>query len=141
VASLPLIIATSGPSLLEHSLVTADQLDDVGLALVGDVLRSEPQDLPLQRSGHERADGPSAAEVLVRLGPEIVDPIGDALKRHEIAVSCPVLLTSWRSPRRNRFMVIDDMTPSPEESARRSSLPGPPHTRGESARVAEVQVA
>ena len=42
------IIAASGPSLQEQSLVVAYDLNNVWLAPAGDLLRSEPQDLTFQ---------------------------------------------------------------------------------------------
>jgi len=42
------VVAASGLSLQEQSLVAADKLDNVGLAPAGDLLRSEPQHLTFQ---------------------------------------------------------------------------------------------
>ena len=51
----------------------------------GDLLRDEPECLPFQGHRHERTDGPRAAEILVRLDHEGLDPVGDGSKRFEVA--------------------------------------------------------
>jgi hypothetical protein len=79
------VVAASGLSLQEQSLVAADELDDVGLALPGDLFRSKPQDLTFHGPRHEGTDGPSAAEIFVRPDHEGLDPAGDGLQRFEIA--------------------------------------------------------
>jgi hypothetical protein len=70
-------VAVSRLSVQEQSLVAADEFNDLGHASVGDLLRSEPQCLALQGARHERTHRPGAAEILVRLDHERLDPVGD----------------------------------------------------------------
>jgi hypothetical protein len=68
-------------SAQEQALVTVHELDNIWHAPAGDLLRSQPKRLTFQGLRHEGADGPSAAEVLVRPGHESLDPVRDGEKR------------------------------------------------------------
>src|SRR6185295_20124764 len=78
------VAAIKGFSLQELPLVCAHELDHLWHAAVGDVFRSEPKNLPLQGPRHKGTDGPIAADILVRLGHEPLDPVCDGAKRSEI---------------------------------------------------------
>ena len=79
------VVAFGGRSVQEQPLVAVHELDDFRGVPVSDPLRSEPERLALQRPGHEGTDGPFATEVLVRPDHEVLDPVGDGVKRFEIA--------------------------------------------------------
>src|SRR5215475_12369410 len=72
--------------LQELRLVSVYELDHIGHTAAGDVFGSEPKRLPLQGLRHEGTHGPLAAEILVRLGHETLDPVCDGAKRREIAI-------------------------------------------------------
>jgi hypothetical protein len=72
--------------LQELRLVSVYELDNSCPTAAGDVFGSEPKSLPLHGFRHEGAHGPIAAEILVRLGHETLDPVCDGAKRSEIAI-------------------------------------------------------
>jgi hypothetical protein len=73
-------------SIQEQGLVAVHELDNVLDAPLGDPLRGEPKHLAFQGHGHEGAHRPGAAEILVGLGHEGLDPIRHSAKCIEIAL-------------------------------------------------------
>src|SRR4029453_8674673 len=80
------VVAVSRSSVQQQSLVAAHELDDFRHVPVGDLLWSKPKCPTFQGHRHEGTDGPSAAEILVRLDHEGLDPVGDGVKRSSIAL-------------------------------------------------------
>src|SRR5262245_58684387 len=74
-------VSINGWSAQELRLVSAHELDHIRHAAAGAVFRSEPKNFSPQAFGHEGADRPIAAEILVRLCDETFHPFRDGTKR------------------------------------------------------------
>jgi hypothetical protein len=79
------VVAVSRPSVQEQPLVAAHKLDNIWHVPVGDLLWRKPKCLTFQGHRYEGTDRSSAAEMLVRLDHVSVDPVGDGVKRIQIA--------------------------------------------------------
>src|ERR1700752_4964817 len=76
----------------QQFLVTPYELGNIRNAPVGNPFGSEPKRLAFNGRGHEGAYGPSATEILVRLGHEGLDPGCNGAKGFQIAfreLPCP----------------------------------------------------
>ena len=79
------VVAVRRRNLFEQPLVALEEFDDFWHAPLSDLLGKEPEGLSLQGSGHERTHRPGAAEILVGLSDEGLDPVGDGAERIQIA--------------------------------------------------------
>src|SRR6478735_5589839 len=70
----------------ELALVTLYEFDKIARASVGDVFGGEPKRFAFQRSRYERANRPSAAEILVRVDGETRNPVRNGAKRMQVMV-------------------------------------------------------